>query len=1103
MLASTSSLIGNRYDLHEQLGRGGMGIVYRATDRLRSKTVALKQVVIQPDFFPASTVTPGESDSDLHIALAREFQMLASLRHPNIISVLDYGFDTQHQPFFTMRLLQHSKTILDAGENQSVEHKVHLIIQLFQALSYLHRRGIIHRDLKPANILTDSDNNIHVLDFGLAIDNQRATGVAGTIAYMAPELFSNQQSSVKSDLYAAGMIAYELFVGSHPFPYSNMQRMISAIMREMPNPTPLIEFPPVKDDGPHLASIIGRLLAKAPAQRYASAQDVIQDLSAFLGQALPSETIAVRESFLQAATFIGRETELEQLVNAMREAIDGNGGAWLIGGESGIGKSRLMEELRIRALVKGALVLEGQAVEGGGLPYQLWRDPLRLLILSTDISDLEASILKDIIPDISSLLERDISDPPKLSGNAHQQRLVATIAELFKRQTRPIVLLLEDLQWTKESLEPLRALNAVAEKLSLIIIGSYRDDERPNLPTELPSMNLITLDRLSKESLTALSASMLGEVENQADVIELINKETEGNIFFMVEVIRALADDAGSLANIGRMTLPQTVFAGGIQRIIQHRLSRVPIWAYNALQLAAIAGRNIDLTVLAKILADDQINDLQHLLMLAADAAILAVHGDHWYFAHDKLREQLIADTNPADRPQLHRRVAHAIESTYPDNDEYAAILTDHWRIAGDVGKEARYAFIAGKQAVKACNIPESIDYFLRALELTPEDDHTTRTAILTHLGNSYRINGEYENASQYFELAIYLATDIEARACAWIGLAWAQQTQGYDQESLTSAEHAEKLLWSADPPNHTLLAETMYHKGWALFRLNQAQAAKDTAEEGLALSSAVNAQQEKAHNLNLLSVIYAYMQGDYDSATLCQQQALAIHRDIGDRHGEGILLCNLGENARLQGDYTRAQDLYQQAINIARDIGDRDGEMAYLSNLSGAQIGLNNFDEPAAQLEKLIADAPQDWYVLPDAYCFLAEAYLGQNRSKNALKIIQTALQIPNAAPDSLGHAWRILGRIASVTNQPVSSKPDSDTTYFTPACFTQSLAIFDEAGMQRDRALTLWDWATHERSVGNLTQAESLWQNAYAIFEKLNLPLFIEKMNNEKQHS
>src|SRR5687767_12284436 len=156
-----------------------MGAVYQATDRLSGQAVALKRVLTDG----SQGKTAGNA---LRLALAREFQVLASLRHPNVISVLDYGFDSTRQPYFTMALLDKPRTIYDAARGQSLEVRVRLLIQLLQALVYLHRRGIVHRDLKPDNALVLPDGQLKVLDFGLAFARKHGTAgeFSGTPAYM-------------------------------------------------------------------------------------------------------------------------------------------------------------------------------------------------------------------------------------------------------------------------------------------------------------------------------------------------------------------------------------------------------------------------------------------------------------------------------------------------------------------------------------------------------------------------------------------------------------------------------------------------------------------------------------------------------------------------------------------------------------------------------------------------------------------------------------------------------------------------------------------------------------------------------------------------------
>jgi eukaryotic-like serine/threonine-protein kinase len=153
--ARTGILVANRYRLIERVGAGGMSIVFKAEDRLTRDVVALKQMRI--DTRELQQPEQNRTSSGDALALALEFRALAGLRHPYIVPVLDYGLDDEHRPFLTMALIEDAQTLIEAARSLPQDGKVALLVQLLNALMYLHRRGIIHHDIKPANILVGRD----------------------------------------------------------------------------------------------------------------------------------------------------------------------------------------------------------------------------------------------------------------------------------------------------------------------------------------------------------------------------------------------------------------------------------------------------------------------------------------------------------------------------------------------------------------------------------------------------------------------------------------------------------------------------------------------------------------------------------------------------------------------------------------------------------------------------------------------------------------------------------------------------------------------------------------------------------------------------------
>jgi tetratricopeptide (TPR) repeat protein len=585
---------------------------------------------------------------------------------------------------------------------------------MLRALSYLHRRRILHRDVKPSNILVLERKEgplLKLLDFGLSIERAEVpTSLrAGTLAYMAPELFRGGSPSESSDLYAVGMVAAQILTGSLPF---HLAHQPADAIRQILNEEPDLSRVPEP-----LRAVLAPTLKKHPKERPQEASALLRDLAQAAGLPIPSEPADAWNSYLVAAQFTGREAELERLRQALLAATQRQGSAWLLGGESGVGKSRLLEELRCHALLEGVLVVRSQAQTGGGSAYRLWQGVLKPLVLHMQLSDNEVSHLGTLLPELGTLLGRSVPPPAEADVQTTQFRTMHILREVLLRCREPVLVLLEDLQWAdEESLTLLRQVAADLSTLPLMIVASYRDDEAPGLAHPLRGLQRLRLERLGRAQIQQLCESMLGERGKDPKMLDLVERETEGNTLFIVELLRALAEASGSLHAVCGDGPPLRALPGGIQQVFQKRLSRVPGHAWPTLHLAAVAGRELDEHLLAQT-----VPDLDADIHACAEVGVLEMHEQRWRFSHDKLREYVLAII-PAERLRtIHAQVARSLETTYPDPHGHAARIAYHHREARQLHSAARFYALAGEYALSRGAPAEAEAMLQQAAALHPK----------------------------------------------------------------------------------------------------------------------------------------------------------------------------------------------------------------------------------------------------------------------------------------------------------------------------------------------------------------------------------------------
>ena len=247
-----------------------MGVVYRAVDPILKRRVAIK---VMGEAFA--------QNDDLRERFLREAQAAGSLQHPNVITIYDFGEVDGHL-YIAMEFVegQDVAELLAHNVPLSLAAKLDIAIGVLQGLAFAHKRGIVHRDIKPANIRVDCEGNARIMDFGVAhfaSSNMTRTGVMiGTPSYMAPEQITGGAVGPQSDIFSAGAVLYELLTGTSPFAGGSLQAVMYRVLSETP-PSPGTSAPGLP---PKLNEIVTRALAKEPAQRYASALDMANDLLA-------------------------------------------------------------------------------------------------------------------------------------------------------------------------------------------------------------------------------------------------------------------------------------------------------------------------------------------------------------------------------------------------------------------------------------------------------------------------------------------------------------------------------------------------------------------------------------------------------------------------------------------------------------------------------------------------------------------------------------------------------------------------------------------------------------------------------------------------------
>ncbi len=770
------------YRLDEKIGEGGMGEVFRAFDTRLNRPVAIK-------------VMRGAREGD-EVAVQRflrEARAASALNHPNIVIIHEVGETPSGEHFIVQEfIVGHTLRSLISSPLPPASI-VEFGAQIAKALSAAHAAGIVHRDVKPENIMVRDDGYVKVLDFGLAHQTEAHTDSAaelttrtnlytapgtllGTPSYMSPEQAKGLPSGSPIDVFALGVVFYEMGTGRRPFVAATHLAVLNSIISEQPVPMGRLNpsVPRALDD------LVQQMLEKDPARR-PSAPEVERQLAAMQGISATAEVSP--EQVSARASNVGREPERTQLRQAFTRVKAGRSLIIAVTGEPGIGKSSILQDFLTDLATRGerVTVAQGRCSESlaGAEAYLPVLEAFDSLLHRTVGPSLDA-VVRSVAPTWyvqvatrtieESMVGRLQESTPAPSQERMKREFGALLQELTR--TQPLVLVIEDLHWADVSTVDL--LNYLAGRFAdmrLLVVATYRPSDMElakhsfvGIKSDLQSRGLceeVALKFLEPADVDRYLSLQFPGHQFPPDFARGIHAKTEGSPLFMADLVRYVRDTGGLVEQDGVWRIAQTLpdardLPQSVRGMVTRKIEQVDERDRELLLAASVQGHEFDSNTVAEALEMDPA-EVEDRLAVLERVHVFVKKGDErefsdrtltldYQFVHVLYQNVLYASLQPRRRIALSGRVVKSLAQHYGDDaPSIAGRLAVLYETAREFAAAAQYFYVAAQRAVALFGFGEALSLAdrglagLRALPDGPERQQLELGLQLTR-GTSLRM---------------------------------------------------------------------------------------------------------------------------------------------------------------------------------------------------------------------------------------------------------------------------------------------------------------------------------------------------------------------------
>jgi Nif-specific regulatory protein len=960
-----------RYQILSILKENPATAVYRVFDKSDQRDEAIK--ILRHEL----------SDPQQLLRFKTEFSTLASLEHPNIIKVYDYGLLHDSFPYFTMEFFA-GKRISEFFDGKNWDGLFDVIVQIASALHYIHRNGIIHLDLKPTNIIVSDAGQAKLMDFGLAIESRKVLDrqIRGTLQYMAPEVLRQDRVDERADLYALGMTLYETVTGALPgygkAPIDVIRMHLDEEVRPPSSINPRIPAA--------LEQIIMKLLEKDSRNRYASAAALLHAASEAAGRDSHGELVIGRGQ-LYAAPLIGRDVEVQQLMSLIDEARKGNGGGVIVAGAEGVGKSRVTRDVTLRAQLDGAVVFSGRCPVNRKTIYAPFFDIFRQLVTAVNPDADSAEEMRRILRPVTGNSGVEATAPAQGQKYKLYNAIVQSMQDIYGYLSAgdttgtPLILCIEDLQWADPSTAELFSfLVGEAKRNKLLVIGTLtieagaENGESPQTGIAFweqrareGSFPIIRIEALPESLVREHVESLLGEENVDDDFVRWMFWESAGSPLNIRRIFDYLIAHqyiqwrpTGWQIDMDRIRALR--IPGGAASILMEKTESLTRPQHALLECAAVLGEVTDTALLTSV-SDFSGEETYRILRELIELGLLdeSSSGTTITFPQMHLRDTIYNAMSDRRRSELHLRVGNALEPSMHEGSSLLGQIAYHFARANETEKGVRYAVEAGDLATRTLAHEEAIEFYRTALELMDlsNADESEKTEIREKLADSFYRASDYRSAMSAYQ---FLLKSIQtrskdgerkadlARVMKKIGKVLGKRGEqdsalSYFQNAMTAYEELGQKLEVAELLNRTA----------GLYReKDDLEAARRTADRAREMLEDQEPNVVYGYIKNMLGIV-EYALGNWQKSRQILAEAFKIGEKVGSDQLKKVASTNLGNTLWKLGDWDTARKYFIRNVELSEAEGDLWNLITAYNNVGVIEFGRGNFHTAAEYFDKSV----------------------------------------------------------------------------------------------------------------------------------------------------